>query len=453
MRKKWIVFLLFSLVVSNAVFSVTITELEDEILKNSSTIENAKLNYESTMLSIQKTEIPEKTSVSAGIQNIQTGFDNTNLKMSPTISIEIPGEANSSDNIQIDGTVDMITPSSSNGKITYSHSWDFSYDNSQTEISNEINKIKAEQNYNSVVLDVKAQLYSQVKNIITYQNNIYNSQIALESAQNDYDNSIKLGEYDENSLYAKQAKVQIEALQNSLESNQKALDLNLIQFKAVFGTDYSEINQLDEITVKIPETEENTTLILAELEINLIQAKINELTKEEDSLSVGGNFEVNGSTINGGANLSLSYPNWNITGSFTGGYNTTTATFVPELKIGFIYKDNSLADVENNELESLNNELLSAQLSYNQSKTDFLYQLDSLNNQLNAANFNLMDKQNQISLSQGTVEQKQTLFDLGLCSEEEKQSAEQDLVNNQFEYEKAKLELYSLQNNIDKAVL
>lgn len=468
MKKVRLIFTL--MIMLTALFSVnaaTIDEILESAKATSPSYQNIVLSYENGLLSVAQLEDKDKVSVSisASVNPLSelyssevTGTEALTLSgdkgivVTPKLSVTLPNDGST----KITGGASVSTvykdgSTKASGEVGVEHTFDFTgyKDDKAEDLEYTSTKLTTERTMKMSELNFEKSVLSMISSILNAESSIKNAEFNLKKQQKVYDKLVALKTYtEESSIYVSTVNT-LTSLQSSLESAQKQYESLLEQYKVLTGLDWSGVDDLEvpELTLKTYENG-NTEVLIQSLSVESSEDAYSRTlaTLNPSSLSASLNASISSDkdiSLSGGAQYSAK--NWNV--SVTPSLKiSSSGSLTPTVTIsGSWQNDTSDSDREIN--KALNN-AKSAQNTYLEKLSSYQENITSYTLQILQWESKLSQGQSDLDYKKTLMENAEALYELGLNTEEDVESARLNYDVSQTSYNTTIIEGLSLERDL-----
>ncbi len=465
MKRHTIIGLLI-LLISTPIFATSIDDVVNEALNNSTTVASAKNTLLSNQLTAQLLLVENDTSFSISTGDLTWGKDGSetsyqsDYSFSPNLTINLNDDNETSIGAMTYFNIEDGKITGEKLSATISSTIDLNNEDLSDDLTSEMNLYNATYLYNNSLLTVQGQIYSYIKNILTYEKNLLEATNSLTNYQTDYANAITIGTYSEGDVDEQLQKSKILAQKNLVEQYEKNVDLTKQQFKSYTGIAYTPLNTLDDIELSIDATLLNSPIQIADYQTKIYEENLKILKQDTNEIAWNGGTAANKDTdasdpttlsINGDATYSVN--NLSFSGGAKGTWGLSTGNFTPYVTVNITYTSDSATSEDELKIQSMSNKVQSSSLDYQEELSDHTFNVFSLQNDIQISNWELQQFLFDKSINLINLDNKQILFDNGLLTNTDLETAKKEIQIDVFEEQILKLDRLILQNNINKEFL
>lgn len=446
MRKSflWIMITLLCITSGSVLFAVDIDSVIEQAKEQSEILAMYTLDKESGQLSLSLSNIEDVLSVevngSAGYEEMT--FDSSTvdaLYASADVELVFPDDNDTTLTFST-GTVAKDTASSSyiaypsiSLESTFSSLDDGdildALNDSLTELEIESSYLESESSFVSSIYDKAVSILTAEKNILSTQRNIDTLQTTME-------NTLALGTYSPSSTKYKSYEVQMKNYQRLLSSYEKQLELAKEQFTQLTSLEWEDLDSMEIPSLSFTALETgNSDVIIAQLELEIAkeelalfnrQTVISGSSRTVPSFNVSGSAQLNYEDINSSTDTSydlgldgMYYGSSFSVGAGVGVNIDDTGSLTPEISISGSWNNSTSSSSDEIQRSSLQNDITSAEIAYNQAMLDYRLDAQELSNDILDYNQQVEEFLLNKEYNQSVLEIQQEAFDLGLITESE----------------------------------
>ena len=452
MKRVMTVFAVCALSLSALTAATPYAEILSAAMTNSPAMQNNELTYQNSLLTQQQNELDDvvKVTVSSGTVSVLPA-DNTVTSLTDTLrpfssvnsQIASLVESGVLDSYQTERTnadftmtpsVEVVLPVSPS--VGVSHTFDLTgYDTDlQSTLSNAKASLESERTYQNARLTFENQVLSSIKAILQAEQSLDKARYELEKAQKDLDNALALGNMSQDSVSYLQTVNSINLQQRTIDATQKQIETASAQYTTFTGLVWDGVDSLPQpdLTLSILPGG-NTDVLVADIDVQLAQHAID--TKNHSvnpsSLTVTGavNSALSDSSksVSGNAGVTYTAGNWSVSSVLGGSYSNERNRFTPSLTVGGSWTNKTTRRSDDLELQRLNNSLISAQNDLTDARTTYVQDAQNLQIEILNYNYTLQTQAATRDYLEANLEYMQTLYDAGLCTEDQLNDARKEL--------------------------
>ena len=452
--KFWILFLILCVALSS-VSAATVNQIIEEAKKNSPSYQNVLLSYQNGLLSVQALEEKDKVGVSVNATVnplVNSGTEAEGLSVDPSVTVTLPNDGNTTitGGLTVDTTYKDGTTSVS-GSVGVSHTFDFNaYDSSNADALNYTStKYSTEMSYKSSELNFEKSVLSTISQILSMESSLAQSEFNVEKQQKALDKLDALGTYSTTSPTYINAVNVLTSYQQSLDSLKDQYNNLLTSYKTLTGLDWDgvEVGEAPELELVTSE-DGNTSVLIQYLSAQSSEEDYKKTVALSNTSSLKTSLSVNANTdnfYNLSGSLSYNSNNWNV--SVTPSVSIDSSGDVtPQVTISGSWNNgtssNNSVNSALNSAKMATNSYLEALSSYNESVASYTLQILQYNNKKTQA-------ESELAYKKTLLENEQTLYDLGLSTEDSLRSAQLDHESAECEWKQLVIEGLSLKCDLE----
>jgi hypothetical protein len=465
MKKQKIIGLLL-LLIATPIFATSLDEVVNETLTNSATVESAKNTLLSNQLTAQLLLVEDNPSFSISTGTLSWGDNGSesdyesDYSLSPNLTIYLNDDNDTSISAKSEFSIDDGEITGQKLSAAIESTIDLNDEDISDDLTAEMNLYEATYLYNNSLLTVKSQVYTYIKNVLTYEKNLVEANNTLSVYQDDYSNAIEIGTYSEEDVAAKLQLSKIESQKNLIEQYEKTVALTKQQFESYTGIEYSTFDNFEDIELSIDATKLNSPIKIADYQTQIYEEELRLLKQDTNEVALTGGVaydedddttDPTTTSINTEATYSVN--NLSFTGGTKGTWNMSTGSFTPYVTAIVTYTSDSTTAEDELEIQSMANKVQSSKLDYQEELSDHTLNVFSLQNDIQLSNLELQQFNFDKSVNLMNLENQQLLFDNGLLTSTDLDEAKMDVQVDLLEEQILKLERLILQTDIDKEFL
>jgi hypothetical protein len=465
MKKQKIIGLLL-LLIATPIFATSLDEVVNETLTNSATVESAKNTLLSNQLTAQLLLVEDNPSFSISTGTLSWGDNGSesdyesDYSLSPNLTIYLNDDNDTSISAKSEFSIDDGEITGQKLSAAIESTIDLNDEDISDDLTAEMNLYEATYLYNNSLLTVKSQVYTYIKNVLTYEKNLVEANNTLSVYQDDYSNAIEIGTYSEEDVAAKLQLSKIESQKNLIEQYEKTVALTKQQFESYTGLEYSTFDDFEDIELSIDATKLNSPIKIADYQTQIYEEELRLLKQDTNEVALTGGVaydedddttDPTTTSINTEATYSVN--NLSFTGGTKGTWNMSTGSFTPYVTAIVTYTSDSTTAEDELEIQSMANKVQSSKLDYQEELSDHTLNVFSLQNDIQLSNLELQQFNFDKSVNLMNLENQQLLFDNGLLTSTDLDEAKMEVQVDLLEEQILKLERLILQTDIDKEFL
>lgn len=458
--------------------AVSIDEIINGAKENSPSYQNTLISYQKNLLSLSNLEEEDKSSISLDVtanplselnekgetpdSKEETG---DGISLGSNLSLTLPNDGNTTISAEANISTRYDNKKTAiSGSLGASHTFDFSsYDEdkiddltyTKTKYSTESSFKEAELKFEKTVIETVSSILTQEKQIKTLESD-YNTQ------KKTVDKITALATYSETSTVFVNAKNLLSQKEATLNSTKEQYNNLLSSYKSLTGLEWSGLDELTEPVLNLTTYDGgNTEVLLSSLNAELQEENYKKLLSEENpsKLSTSINAKVSNSrtvTLSGSATYFAK--NWSV--SLSPGLSITkSGETTPSLTIKGSWNNggSSKSQTEYGQSETVDEDDVKAALySVQSANNDYLSALSSYNENVQAYALKIIEWNNkkdsskaELSYLESVKESQEELFNLGLITQDDLDTATLNLETAKLDWAILLLEGMSLERDLE----
>lgn len=422
------------------------SEILSRAMANSPQMQNNELSHQNSLLTQQQNELDDVVQVTVSSGNISLPLTDTVLtergevdsswSMSPSVEIVLPndGQTTITASTGVGFAYNDIERYSVSPSISASHTFDLTgYDSDlATTLSNARADLQSEMTYQSAKLNFERSVLTSIRAILQAEQSLDEAQYNLEKAERTLANALELGNMSEESVSYRQQVNAINLQKRTIDATEKQIQTASEQYTTLTGLVWDGVEALPtpDLTLNILESG-NTSVVLAALDVQIAQQAIETKNHQTNPSALRLSGGVDGSVVAGdksaSANVGFAYNagNWSVGTSVAGTYDNSS--FYPSMTIVGSWTNKTTKRSDDIELQMLNNNLISAQNSLTDARTEYVQDAQNLQLQILNHNYTLENTAATRDYLEANLEYTQTLFDAGLCTQDDLNDAKKEV--------------------------
>ncbi len=468
MKKKLLITILLAIAVLITINAATVDEILESAKKTSPSYQNILLNYQNGLLTVAELGKDDEIGVALSVtvdplSEVYSGGSTTpssltdtsskGLTATPTAQITFPNDGNTT----ISGGARISTryedgSTSISGEVGVSHTFDFSgYSSKHSEdLKYASTKYSTELTYSKAELSFETSVLKMISSILSAESSIKRAQFNLKKQQTAFDKLTALKTYSEDSSVYKSTLNTLNALESSLSSTEEQYNSLLSRYKTLTGLAWEGVDVGEPPVLTLTTYENGNTEVMIEslnaesseesYKSTLASSKPSKLVTSLSLSASSSKYDISGS-------LQYAGNNWSITAK-PGVSISSDGDTTPSLTLAGSWKNNegsitsgsALSSALNNAKVAANN-YLEALSTYEENATNYALEIVEWNTKLSQAKADLEYKET-------LLESAQALYDLGLNTSEELESAELEYTLSKTDYDKVIIEGLSLERDL-----
>lgn len=462
------------------IYSASYNDILSSAKNNSYSFQNSKLSYQNSLISINAMDREDEPvwTVSGTITPYSEASENKDLTTSQLeASLTLPNDGGTTIKLASPFTVGYedgyfaISPS-----VSASHSFNLNpYDSDYlSDLRSSKNHLDAELSFSKSELSFENQVLSLMKTILTQEKSIKSTEKQIADARKRVEDNLSLGVITADSYPYKEAMLNIQMLENNLDTQKKSYETSLSDYRNMTGLEWDGVTDLPEPSLVFEVSENgNSSIISSSLNLQIAERAVEEQDKKMNpsAIELSGSlaFDVNNharkQTINipGGViqekdvldtvagKLTLGYTgnSWRVNGTFSGGMDlSSNPTFVPAITISGTWSSNLTKNTEQDKLDSLKNDSLKASNDYQNAVIEYQKELFNLRNEVSLYSSEVDYNKNNREYLEAKLALEQQSYEMGLSSQQDVDDAKFELELSRYDDIMLQLDGLILENNI-----
>ncbi len=430
------------IVLSTAAMCASALSADDIVaaaLESSTTVRTLNINRENTLINreIADTDPKMTVSLSTGEVTVQKeGTGNPVFTMGPSATLTLPEVNDSTVSFGLSNVTRIYRSGDSTVTFTpdasYRKTIDISsYKDTREDLTTLSSRISQDVGYEKSLLQFRINVLQSIAAIMQSEISVKSGRIAYERLVADRRTALASGELTEGSLSDLQSQMTIESRRVAQESAEEKLASLLKSFSTNYGIAYERPDSVREADLTVEELEGgNTTVLLAELNLELAQQALDAATGSTTKLQLGANANAP-MTLTNGTDLKT-VVNASVSGTVTGtnysigakaGASYRSEEFYPYITVSGTWSNKKNSDTDEMTIQSLTNKVILARMDYDSALQTYRSDLDDLRSSLashlsDVAQYEVGARYNTLIL-----ERKQEMYDSGLITGRELEDA------------------------------
>ena len=430
------------IVLSTAAMCASALSADDIVaaaLESSTTVRTLNINRENTLINreIADTDPKMTVSLSTGEVTVQKeGTGNPVFTMGPSATLTLPEVNDSTVSFGLSNVTRIYRSGDSTVTFTpdasYRRTIDISsYKDTSGDISKLSSRISQDVAYEKSLLQFRINVLQSIAAIMQSEISVKSGRITYERLVADRNTALASGELTEGSLSDLQSQMTIESRRVAQESAEEKLVSLLKSFSTNYGIAYERPDSVREADLTVEELEGgNTTVLLAELNLELAQQALDAATGSTTKLQLGANANAP-MTLTNGTDLKT-VVNASVSGTVTGtnysigakaGASYRSEELYPYITVSGTWSNKKNSDTDAMTIQSLTNKVILARMDYDSALQTYRSDLDDLRSSVashlsDVAQYEVGARYNTLIL-----ERKQEMYDSGLITGRELEDA------------------------------
>ncbi|MBL7006868.1 MAG: hypothetical protein ISR78_07305 [Spirochaetia bacterium] len=324
-------------------------------------------------------------------------------------------------------------------------------DTTLEDIESAAEKMAIDRNYYAGLIAVEKSVVQSIKELITLDKSLFITENSIADAELSLNNDIETGQLKEGSTAWKLRNNSITRLENTLSTTQNTLSAARDHFKTITGMDYEAVTSEDipqsDLALQVPDFG-NTKVLLAAMDVEIARQRVS------DELSTRESNEISDSSftylVNGSYKAGLNQPAGNYDHTLQAGVTASNSEFVIEAGVSTVISSTGITpsayitgrwadkpddwkEFDELTISILENQATAAEQSYNQSYSDYLNDIQTM--QLRISSWNNSRTELELTYSELTMllDDARYAYAKGFGSESEVQDAQNDLQTAAYE--------------------
>lgn len=473
MKKKILSILSLLLAISN-LFAISFDDIVASAESNNATYKNQILSYEKGLLSLEKMDLEDSSSITLSLEadpilkssqsELALGAHEYGISITPAAKLALKdGKTQFSASmpymVDYNGKANIMGPSLGAGYI-----FDFSeYDDDVlNDINYAISKYTTEYTYRSAKIALKKNVINAISNILSVELNIKDARKKIKDTETTLDEYKKLASFSESSVAYKAVINALDSYNSLLKTYEDSLEVAKASYENITGMKWEELDTIPEPLLSItPLTGGNTSVMIDSLKVQQKEEIYKKAEKDYsiDLLALDANASslinfvdnTNGSLTLSGA-LEYTGDNWSLSAKPSGTWSFTSAssyTFTPSLTLAASWTNNT--KIKSIELDKSDKRLdiTSAENDYSAALTMYQIEAQQYSSKIMSWNLKRAQKDSNLSYLEAVLENKRALFDAGIATKSDVETAEYNLESAKDEYNIMLLEGLSLECDLE----
>ena len=429
------------LLCAGMLFATPYEEILNRAMENSPQMKNVELTYLNSLLTQQQNDLDDevKVTVSTGTISVLPNENAVNrlsgreeissdFSMEPSVEVVLPNDGQTTIKASTglafeygDRDYHAVSPS-----LSASHTFDLTgYDSElAVNLSNARSSIQSEYTYRNALLSFENQVLTSIRTILQAEQSLDETKYNLAKAEQTLSDALELGNMSEGSVSYLQSMNSINLQKRTIDATERQIETAKQQYTTLTGLVWDGVEDLPspDLTVNVLSTG-NTAVILAGIDVEIAQQAIETKNHTTSPSAITVNGGVSGTSIakdnsiSGNAGLAYSAGNWSVGTGFSGTYDNEK--FTPSLTFTGTWTNKTTKKSDEIELQMLNNDLVSAQNELADARTSYIQDMQNLQIEILNHEYTLQNNAAQKEYYESNLEYQQTLFDSGLCTQQD----------------------------------
>ena len=421
--------------------SASLSEIVQKALASSSQVQSYRLIKSNTELAVSINDTEDQLGIEVKSGEVSTTYDN-DLNgyifgtSDASVKFTLPDEGKTSITVGTGST--QFIPSNAGYSfspyvaaghtITYGETGD-----GRSSLLSKQNSLLGKYTYDSNVTSFQSSLFEQVISLLTTEKSIKETEKKIADLRTEIENALKLKTMDEKSLSYQGKMNTLESLRSSLASFQSNADLLKQQYTVLTGLVWEGVSDIPVPDLSFtPNPNGNTNVGLKALAWDIAKEdlKVEQAKQTNRTLALNGSVSVpstnvkatdysllgsDSTMVRGSVGGQFSAKTFSVGASASGRYDFDSGDFTPTLTVSGSWNNNSTALVDTLNMQKLENQVMLAQIDYNNALTKYLYDASSLSGEIASWNLARSLMENTMLYHRQVWEQQRTLLDKGLA--------------------------------------
>ena len=413
-------------------FAASADDIVAAALENSTTVRTLNINRENTILNRQIADTDQKMTVSLSTGEVTVQKEGTGtpvFSMGPSATFTLPEFNGSTVSFGVSNVTRIYKSGDSSVTFTpdasYRKTIDISsYKDTREDISTLSSRISQDVGYEKSLLQFRIGVLQSIATIMQSEISVESGRIAYDRLVADRKTALASGEITEGSLADLQSQMAIESRRVAQESAEKNLSDLLKSFKTNYGIEYERPDSVRDADLTVEEREGgNTSVVLAEMNLQIAQQTLDAATGSTTKLQLGANASAP-MTLTNGTDLNTVI-NGSVSGTITGTNYTVGARagasyrqeeFSPYITVTGTWSNKKNSETDALTIQSLRNKLILAQIDYDDALEAYRSDLASLRSSVSSHLSDIAQSEVGARYNRLILERKQEMYDNGLIT-------------------------------------
>ena len=413
-------------------FAASADDIVAAALENSTTVRTLNINRENTILNRQIADTDQKMTVSLSTGEVTVQKEGTGtpvFSMGPSATFTLPEFNDSTVSFGVSNVTRIYKSGDSSVTFTpdasYRKTIDISsYKDTREDISTLSSRISQDVGYEKSLLQFRIGVLQSIATIMQSEISVESGRIAYDRLVADRKTALASGEITEGSLADLQSQMAIESRRVAQESAEKNLSDLLKSFKTNYGIEYERPDYVRDADLTVEEREGgNTSVVLAEMNLQIAQQTLDAATGSTTKLQLGANASAP-MTLTNGTDLNTVI-NGSVSGTITGTNYTVGARagasyrqeeFSPYITVTGTWSNKKNSETDALTIQSLRNKLILAQIDYDDALEAYRSDLASLRSSVSSHLSDIAQSEVGARYNRLILERKQEMYDNGLIT-------------------------------------
>ena len=433
-------------------------------MENSTTVRTLNINRENALLNRQISDASPVTSVtlSTGDVTVQKESLGTPVfTMGPSATVTFPeGD---------DGTLSLglsnITRLYKSGDSSVTFTPDATYRKtislkSYKDTSNDLKKASGELSqdvsYEKSLIQFEIGVLQSIANIMQSEISLKTGRISYERQVIDRQAALVSGDITPDSLKDLQSQMSLETRRVALESSRARHEELLKTFRDNYGIDYETPDSVRDAKLEIDVLEQgNSTVLLAEISLELAKQSLDAMTGTATKLDLGANASIpvtltNGqdtdAVINGSVSGTITGANYSVGARAGASYRSDE--LYPYISVTGTWSNKKTSNTDAMTIQSLNNNVILAQMDYDSAVAQYRNDVESLRTSISDHLSDVAQFEVSADYNRMILERIQEMYDKGLVTARDLEDAKLNVEKDEVQALVYRLNALVLENRI-----
>lgn len=413
-------------------FALSADDIVAAAIENSTTMRTLNINRENTLINRQIADTDPKmtVTVSSGEVTVQKeGMGNPVFSMGPSATLTLPEFNDSTLSFGLSNVTRIYRSGDSSVTFTpdatYRKTIDLSsYRDTREDITNLSSRISQDVSYEKSIIQFRIGVLQSIATIMQSEISVKSGRIDYDRLVADRNTALASGEITEGSLADLQSQMRIESSRVAQESAEERHGELLKSFVTNYGIPYQTPDSVRDADLTLDGLEKgNTSVLLAEMNLEIAQQTLDAATGSTTKLQLGANASApmtltNGkdfnAVINGSVSGTVTGANYSVGARAGASYRSDE--FSPYITVSGTWSNKKDSDTDEMTIRSLRNKVILAQIDYDGTLEEYRSDLASLKSSVSShlsevAQYDVSARYNRLIL-----ERKQEMYDNGLIA-------------------------------------
>jgi len=413
-------------------FALSADDIVAAAIENSTTIRTLNINRENTLINRQIADTDPKmtVTVSSGEVTVQKeGMGNPVFSMGPSATLTLPEFNDSTLSFGLSNVTRIYRSGDSSVTFTpdatYRKTIDLSsYRDTREDITNLSSRISQDVSYEKSIIQFRIGVLQSIATIMQSEISVKSGRINYDRLVADRNTALASGEITEGSLADLQSQMRIESSRVAQESAEERHGELLKSFVTNYGIPYQKPDSVRDADLTLDGLEKgNTSVLLAEMNLEIAQQTLDAATGSTTKLQLGANASApmtltNGkdfnAVINGSVSGTITGANYSIGARAGASYRSDE--FSPYITVSGTWSNKKDSDTDEMTIRSLRNKVILAQIDYDGTLEEYRSDLASLKSSVSSHLSDVAQYEVSARYNRLILERKQEMYDNGLIA-------------------------------------